>query len=137
MSLSIFPWSSRISLVPFRTFRGPLFPKPVTGQELFFCRFLQQTGSNLVVLLLSTILDYKISICSVIGHRAYVRIVIQLQRFTALKSNVHVQIKQFIKAFEVKIRFISKCLDLTNFGINSMITYFMQKQRHTYRLVTI
>ena len=24
-----------ISLVPFRTFRGPLFPKPVTGQELF------------------------------------------------------------------------------------------------------
>ena len=27
--------ASRISLVPFRTFRGPLFPKPVTGQELF------------------------------------------------------------------------------------------------------
>ena len=27
-----------ISLVPFRTFRGPLFPipKPFTGQELFF-----------------------------------------------------------------------------------------------------
>ena len=25
-----------ISLVPFRSFRGPLFPKPVTGQELFF-----------------------------------------------------------------------------------------------------
>ena len=25
-----------ISLVPFRTVRGPLFPKPVTGQELFF-----------------------------------------------------------------------------------------------------
>ena len=24
-----------ISLVPFRTFRGPLFPKPVTDQELF------------------------------------------------------------------------------------------------------
>ena len=23
-------------MVPFRTFRGPLFPKPVTGQELFF-----------------------------------------------------------------------------------------------------
>ena len=22
-------------MVPFRTFRGPLFPKPVTGQELF------------------------------------------------------------------------------------------------------
>ena len=32
----LFPLSSRISLVPFRTFRGPLFPKPVTGQELFF-----------------------------------------------------------------------------------------------------
>ena len=41
----LFPWSSRISLVPFRTFRGPLFPKPVTGQELF-CRFLQQTSSS-------------------------------------------------------------------------------------------
>ena len=23
-------------MVPFKTFRGPLFPKPVTGQELFF-----------------------------------------------------------------------------------------------------
>ena len=32
----LFPYSSMISLVPFRTFRGPLFPKPVTGQELFF-----------------------------------------------------------------------------------------------------
>ena len=32
----LFPWSSMISLVPFRIFRGPLFPKPVTGQELFF-----------------------------------------------------------------------------------------------------
>ena len=32
----LFPCSSRISLVPFRTFRGPLFPKPVTGQDLFF-----------------------------------------------------------------------------------------------------
>ena len=27
---------ARISLVPFRTFRRPLFSKPVTGQELFF-----------------------------------------------------------------------------------------------------
>ena len=26
----------RINLVPFRASRGPLFPKPVTGQELFF-----------------------------------------------------------------------------------------------------
>ena len=42
----LFPWSTRISLLPFRTFRGPLFPKPVTGQELFFCCFFQQTGSN-------------------------------------------------------------------------------------------
>ena len=32
----LFLGSSRISLVPFRTLRGPLFPKPVTGQELFF-----------------------------------------------------------------------------------------------------
>ena len=23
-------------MVPFKTFRGPLFPNPVTGQELFF-----------------------------------------------------------------------------------------------------
>ena len=30
----LFPLSSRVSLVPFRTFRGPLFPKLVTGQEL-------------------------------------------------------------------------------------------------------
>ena len=32
----LFPWSSRISLVPFRTFSGPLFCKPVTSQELFW-----------------------------------------------------------------------------------------------------
>ena len=32
----LLPWSSRISFVPYRTYRGPLFPKPVTGQELFF-----------------------------------------------------------------------------------------------------
>jgi hypothetical protein len=25
---------------------GPLFRKPVTGQELFFCSFLQQAGSS-------------------------------------------------------------------------------------------
>ena len=31
----LFLLSSRISLVPFRTFRWPLFPKPVTGIELF------------------------------------------------------------------------------------------------------
>ena len=31
-----FPRSSRINLVPFRTLRGPLCSKPVTGQELFF-----------------------------------------------------------------------------------------------------
>ena len=34
-----------LSLESFRSFRGPLFRKPVTGQELFCC-FLQQTGSN-------------------------------------------------------------------------------------------
>ena len=35
----LFPWSSRISLVPLRTFRGHLFSKPVTGQELFLVVF--------------------------------------------------------------------------------------------------
>mgnify|MGYP006975437472 CR=1 FL=1 len=30
-----FPWSSRINLIPFKIFRGPLFHKLVTGQELF------------------------------------------------------------------------------------------------------
>ena len=38
------PWSSRISLVPFRTFRGPLFPKTSNWSGTIFCRFLQQTG---------------------------------------------------------------------------------------------
>ena len=33
---TLFPLLSRISFVPFRTFRGPLFPKLVIGQELFF-----------------------------------------------------------------------------------------------------
>ena len=41
-----FPWSSRINFIPSRILRGPLFHKPVIGQELFCC-FLQQTGSNL------------------------------------------------------------------------------------------
>ena len=35
----------RINLVSFRTFRRPLFCKPVSWQGLF-CHFLQQTGSN-------------------------------------------------------------------------------------------
>ena len=30
-----FPWSFRINFIPFRIFTGPLFHKPVTGQELF------------------------------------------------------------------------------------------------------
>ena len=29
-------WSFRINSIPFKMFRGPLFHKPVTGQELFF-----------------------------------------------------------------------------------------------------
>ena len=41
-----FPWSSRINFIPSRIFRDPLFHKPVTGQELFFCCFLQQTDSR-------------------------------------------------------------------------------------------
>ena len=39
-------WTNIQYLVWFRFFRGPIFRKPVTGQELFFCCFLQQTGSN-------------------------------------------------------------------------------------------
>ena len=31
----------------FRTFRCPLFSKPLSWLELFFCRFLQQTSSSL------------------------------------------------------------------------------------------
>ena len=38
--------SNTISLESFRYFRGPLFRKPVTGQELFVCCFLQQTDSK-------------------------------------------------------------------------------------------
>ena len=34
-----FPWSSRINFIPFRIFRGPLFHKPVTGQEPFFLTY--------------------------------------------------------------------------------------------------
>ena len=33
-----------ISLIPLRTFRGPLFPKPVTGQELFFAVSYSKTA---------------------------------------------------------------------------------------------
>ena len=36
------PWP----VIPFRILRGPLFHKPVTGQELFFC-FVQQPGSKI------------------------------------------------------------------------------------------
>ena len=35
----------------FRIFRGPLFHRPVTGQELLICCFLQQTGSSTYVTL--------------------------------------------------------------------------------------
>ena len=38
--------SYTISLESFRSFRDLLFCKPVTSQELFFCCFLQQTGST-------------------------------------------------------------------------------------------
>ena len=36
--------SYTIILESFMSFRGPLFRKPVTDQELLFCCFLQQTG---------------------------------------------------------------------------------------------
>ena len=39
----LFPWSSRISLVPFRNFIEPLFSKPVSS---YFLTFLTATGSN-------------------------------------------------------------------------------------------
>ena len=38
-------WAHIQSLESFRSFRGPQFCKPVTGQD-FFCCFLQQTGSS-------------------------------------------------------------------------------------------
>ena len=41
----LFPWSSRISLVPFRTFRGDLIPQTSNWSGTIFGRFLQQTGS--------------------------------------------------------------------------------------------
>ena len=40
-----------ISLVPFRTFRGPLFPKPVTGQELFLAVPYRKPALNAYVVL--------------------------------------------------------------------------------------
>ena len=42
----LLPRSSRISLVPFRTFRRPLFPKPVTGKELFFAVSYSKAALN-------------------------------------------------------------------------------------------
>jgi hypothetical protein len=39
-------WISRLSLESLKSFRGPLLPKPVTGLEQFFWRFLQQGGSK-------------------------------------------------------------------------------------------
>ena len=46
-----FSWSSRINFIPFRIFRGPLFRKPVTGQEPFCC-LLQQTSSKILLSLI-------------------------------------------------------------------------------------
>ena len=51
----LFPCSSRISLVLFRTFRGPLFPKPVTGQELFFAISYSKLA---LMVLLSILFNY-------------------------------------------------------------------------------
>ena len=36
----------RAGLVPFRAFRGPLFPKPVIGQELFFAISYSKAALN-------------------------------------------------------------------------------------------
>ena len=51
--------SYAISLESFRSFRGPLFRKPVTGQELLL-PFLKQTGSSIDSICLSTeVLAFK------------------------------------------------------------------------------
>ena len=53
----LFLWSPRISLALFRTFRGHLFPKPVTGQELCLAfsyskpALAQTTGQFVFILL--------------------------------------------------------------------------------------
>ena len=41
-----FPWPSRINSIPFRIFRGSLFPKTVRN---FFCCSLQQIGSSSIL----------------------------------------------------------------------------------------
>jgi hypothetical protein len=62
------PWSSRINFVPFRIFRGPLFHKPVTGQELFFRCFLRQC-SKVDMITLSNV--WK-TFCCVPQHQRYI-----------------------------------------------------------------
>ena len=39
-------WTHIHYTISLKSFRGSLFCKPVTGQEPFFCCFLQQTGSR-------------------------------------------------------------------------------------------
>ena len=45
--------SFRISLKCFGSFRGPLFHKPVTGQELFVANWCKKNGSSKQDMLLS------------------------------------------------------------------------------------
>ena len=47
--------SFQTNLVSFRTFRRPLFPKPVSWLGLF-CRFLQQDGSSMVAWALAVLI---------------------------------------------------------------------------------
>ena len=60
----LFPWSSRISLVPFRTFKGPL---PVIGQELFLAvsvvKKLRLLLTNIFRILLEYSLQFFFSSC--------------------------------------------------------------------------
>ena len=55
----LFPWSSRISLIPFWTFKGPLFPKAVIGQDLFFAISYSKPA---LIVFLSITLD-KLPLC--------------------------------------------------------------------------
>ena len=63
----------RASLVPFITFRGPLFPKPVTVDELFLLVFFQQTRSRVLSFGRMTFIVINLKTCTKThsGHFSY------------------------------------------------------------------
>ena len=65
----------RASLVPFITFRGPLFPKPVTVDELFLLVFFQQTGSRVLSFGRMTFIVINLKTCTKThsGHFSYTK----------------------------------------------------------------